>query len=147
MNAFASQLDDEMKGKVVQRLQNITHLQKLLERCLPGQSVSSGVVCSLEEEPWNSDSSITLSNCSSRKDFSPFVPIYPCRCELRKCKKSFWTNDQKLISVKSQRKRPGSNRTELSSQSRSLFCQVSQIPIYREWVCGGGGGCMYMHTF
>ncbi|PVD24835.1 hypothetical protein C0Q70_15321 [Pomacea canaliculata] len=34
INAFASQTDVEMKGKVVQRLYNITHLQKVLIRCM-----------------------------------------------------------------------------------------------------------------
>eukprot|EP00117_Sycon_ciliatum_P036884 scpid12328/ scgid27700/ Fanconi anemia group D2 protein len=34
INAFATQEDGEMKGKVVQRLQNITHLEQVLERCL-----------------------------------------------------------------------------------------------------------------
>lgn len=36
INAFASQTDVEMKGKVVQRLYNITHLQKVLIRCMKG---------------------------------------------------------------------------------------------------------------
>ncbi|XP_038668229.1 Fanconi anemia group D2 protein isoform X1 [Scyliorhinus canicula] len=34
VNAFSKQQDTEMKGKVLLRLQNITHLQVLLEKCL-----------------------------------------------------------------------------------------------------------------
>ncbi|GCB72308.1 hypothetical protein scyTo_0006243 [Scyliorhinus torazame] len=34
VNAFCKQQDTEMKGKVLLRLQNITHLQVLLEKCL-----------------------------------------------------------------------------------------------------------------
>ncbi|XP_070557572.1 Fanconi anemia group D2 protein-like isoform X2 [Ptychodera flava] len=34
INAFASQTDSEMKGKVLSRLQNITEVQQVLEKCL-----------------------------------------------------------------------------------------------------------------
>lgn len=34
VNAFATQIDPEMKGKVITRLHNITELSKTLEKCL-----------------------------------------------------------------------------------------------------------------
>lgn len=36
VNAFCQQDDPEIKGKVLTRLQNITELQCLLEKCLAG---------------------------------------------------------------------------------------------------------------
>lgn len=37
VNAFCKEKDAEMKGKVLVRLQNITELQRLLEKCLVGK--------------------------------------------------------------------------------------------------------------
>lgn len=39
VNAFATQTDPEMKGKVISRLHNITELTKTLEKCLASQSL------------------------------------------------------------------------------------------------------------
>lgn len=36
MNAFATQEEPEMRGKSIARLQNITDLCKVLEKCLAG---------------------------------------------------------------------------------------------------------------
>ena len=40
MNAFASQSDAEMKGKVMERLHDITHLMQVLAECLAGEFVT-----------------------------------------------------------------------------------------------------------
>ena len=40
VNAFASQSDVEMKGKVIERLHDITHLMQVLAKCLAGESVA-----------------------------------------------------------------------------------------------------------
>ena len=37
VNAFASQTDPEMKGKVITRLHNITRMQVMLQKSLAGQ--------------------------------------------------------------------------------------------------------------
>ena len=39
VNACASQSDVEMKGKVIERLHDITHLMQVLAKCLAGESV------------------------------------------------------------------------------------------------------------
>ena len=39
VNAFASQSDVEMKGKVIERLHDITHLMQVLAKCLAGEPV------------------------------------------------------------------------------------------------------------
>ena len=45
VNAFASQSDVEMKGKVIERLHDITHLMQVLAKCLAGESVM--IMCRL----------------------------------------------------------------------------------------------------
>ena len=47
VNAFASQSDVEMKGKVIERLHDITHLMQVLAKCLAGESVTIYVMVSL----------------------------------------------------------------------------------------------------
>ena len=39
INAFATQKDPEYKGKVINRLQNISTVQKHLEKCLTGNFI------------------------------------------------------------------------------------------------------------
>ena len=39
VNAFASQPEAEMKGKVIERLHDMTHMMQVLAKCLAGKQV------------------------------------------------------------------------------------------------------------
>lgn len=71
VNAFATQEDTDYKGKVIQRLQNVTTLLKHLESCLAGEAAKLNIVLKISASERFSHQSKFVYSFAAAPRFQP----------------------------------------------------------------------------